>query len=300
MSTDLDPQGQRLLAWLVGRLEDATAGDPSTYPSYKDAHEALGLPMLGDTYGRSLQQQGLTSLNVWTARQRKPAITGIIINRETYMPGGEYFDSYGKTKNDFKWWEEQVRLAKAFDWAPYLPPRAASGGTGPAIVRPAPPVNVEDKELTDEEIDEALRANRLRFGSVPTDSQPAMVRQRKGQARIRRLTVENYRGSCAVCDVTDSALLVASHVVGWAEDPEHRGDLANVICLCRMHDALFEAGYWSLANNLELVKRKDVRSGTIRDLLEGMSSFRVPLKYPPGPRFVERHRERVGLSLDRG
>jgi predicted restriction endonuclease len=128
-------------------------------------------------------------------------------------------------------------------------------------------MNVEDQELTDEEIDQALRGNRLLIGIVPTDSQQAQVRQRRGQARIRKLTVANYGARCAVCDVTDHAFLVASHVIGWAEAPEHRGDLANIICLCRIRDALFETGYWSLGDSLSLLKRKNVASITIRQLL---------------------------------
>ena len=159
------------------------------------------------------------------------------------------------------------------------------------------PINVEDQDLTDDEIDAALRANRLRIGIVVTDSQVAQVRRRKGQDRIRKLTLENYGGCCAVCDVMDSALLVASHIVGWAEGPEHRGDLTNVICLCRMHDALFEAGYWSLGDRLELLKRT-ASSHTIRQLLEGMISFRLPLAHSPAPRFSKHHREQFQFRYE--
>ncbi len=157
-------------------------------------------------------------------------------------------------------------------------------------------IDVEDEELTDDEIDQALRDNRLRIGIVPTDSQQAIVRKRKGQARIRRLTIRHYRARCAVCDVTDRALLIASHIVRWADAPEHRGDLSNVICLCRMHDALFEAGYFSLSDDCELVKKASVASMTIRQLLDGMDSFRFPHEYPPAPRFLCRHRERAGFG----
>ncbi len=157
-------------------------------------------------------------------------------------------------------------------------------------------INVEDEELPDAVIDHALRANRLRIGIVPTDNQQALVRQRKGQARIHKLTIENYRSCCAVCDVADPVLLVASHIVGWAEAPEHRGNLSNVICLCRIHDALFEAGYWSLDDSLSLLKKESVVSKTIRLLLDGMISFRLPMKYPPVQGFVRHHRERSGFS----
>jgi hypothetical protein len=42
-----------------------------------------------------------------------------------------------------------------------------------------------------------------------------------------------------ICDVADPSLLVASHVIGWAERVDTRGDVKNIICLCRFHDALF-------------------------------------------------------------
>jgi HNH endonuclease len=161
------------------------------------------------------------------------------------------------------------------------------------------PLNVEDQDLTDQEIDQALLMGRLKFGLVPTDSPKALARQRRGQGRIRTLTLANYGGQCAVCDVSDPALLVASHIVGWAEAPEHRGDLSNVICLCRMHDALFEAGYWSLGERLELLKRRAVRSQTIRQLLAIMPRFQVPLENPPAPCFTQHHRERAGLTSKR-
>jgi len=64
-------------------------------------------------------------------------------------------------------------------------------------------------------------------------------------------------------------LLVASHVVGWAESVEDRGILANVICLCRIHDALFEAGYWSLSDGLDVLKKARLKSKTVRRILDG-------------------------------
>jgi hypothetical protein len=156
-------------------------------------------------------------------------------------------------------------------------------------------VDVEERDRTDDEIDQLLRANRLRIGIVPTDNLQAQARRRRGQDRIRVLTLKNYRSRCAVCDVVDRALLLASHVVGWAEAPEHRGDLSNVMCLCRIHDALFEAGYWSLGNDLKLLKRKTVSSEALRQILDGMTAFRRPLDFPPARRFLKSHRKKAGF-----
>jgi HNH endonuclease len=146
----------------------------------------------------------------------------------------------------------------------------------------------------DEAIDVALLANRLKIGIVPTNVQQAIVRQRKGQARLRTLTILNYEASCAVCDITEQRLLIASHIVGWAEGPDHRGDLSNVICLCRIHDPLFEAGYWSLDDSLALLKKR-AQSKTITLVLDAMTAFRPPLKHCPAQCFVKHHRGRSGL-----
>jgi hypothetical protein len=158
------------------------------------------------------------------------------------------------------------------------------------------PINVEDEELPVEAIDLAIRRNRLKLGIVDTASTSALARRRQGQERLRTLTLQNYSAVCAVCDVDDLKLLIASHVVGWAASPEHRGDLANVICLCRFHDALFEAGYWSLTADLRVVKRCEGLRRMVRAVLDGMSEFRVPSNHPPLPEYVDRHRRNAGLD----
>ena len=121
--SELDAQGKRLLAWLVSKVTTVVPGDPRTYVGYKDAHDDLGLPLLGATHGQSLQRQGLTSLNEWTVANQLPGITGLLVAKAgagAWTPGEGYFRSYGKTPTDFAWWENQIRQAKAFDWAPYL------------------------------------------------------------------------------------------------------------------------------------------------------------------------------------
>src|SRR5437879_2043194 len=49
------------------------------------------------------------------------------------------------------------------------------------------PINVESEDLTDEAIDFAIRANKLRLGKVETDDKVCLARRRKGQDRLRKL-----------------------------------------------------------------------------------------------------------------
>lgn len=154
------------------------------------------------------------------------------------------------------------------------------------------PIDVETEELPASAIDAAITRNKLRLGVVETRTADGMARQRRGQDRLRQLIMVNYRSTCAVCDVCEPPLLVASHVVRWAEGPEIRGDLRNVLCLCRFHDTLFENGYWSLKDNWEIIKRTDIKSRTVALLLEMAPEFRAPACYGPAPQFLRRHRIR--------
>lgn len=116
----LDQPGQRLLQYLVTLLPKVKPGDPRTYTSYKQIHEALGLDQHGQTFGESLKVQGLNSLAGWTAKTSKPGITGLIIDRATLMPGEGYFKLFGRTTDDFGWWREEIERSKSFDWGAYL------------------------------------------------------------------------------------------------------------------------------------------------------------------------------------
>jgi hypothetical protein len=159
-----------------------------------------------------------------------------------------------------------------------------------------PSVYADDQGVSEAEIARAARDNRLRFRNIPTSSREAVTRQRIGQNIVRAETLKNYNTCCAVCDVSDAGLLRASHIVGWAECEESRGDLRNVICLCGFHDVLFENGYWSLDDQLGIIIRSGIQSHAIRRLLAAGCAFRQSAQFPPRLDFIRRHRAKHGLG----
>jgi len=158
-------------------------------------------------------------------------------------------------------------------------------------------IDVEVQDLADNEIDEVIISNRLQIGIVETNTEIRLTRQRRGQQRLRELTLLNYSFTCAVCDVNNPALLVASHIVPWAVLPEIRGRLSNILCLCNFHDVLFEHGYWSLADDLNLLKRGQQASRTIEFLIGNAEGFRRPHNHSPEPQFLLWHRLQSSLPL---
>jgi len=138
---DLDKSGYRLLEYLVAHLPKAKPRDPLTFVSYKDVHDALGLPLRGASYGMSLKPQGLNSLADWTFDCGLPGITGLIVDRATHQPGGGYFKLFGFETNQYEKWANEIARAKAFDWSDFL----KQGAINP---KPVIAVDCEDSPRT--------------------------------------------------------------------------------------------------------------------------------------------------------
>jgi hypothetical protein len=157
------------------------------------------------------------------------------------------------------------------------------------------PISAEAEDLPEGALEFAAQNNKLTIGILPTSDELALARRRRGQEKIRRVTLENYHRQCALCDVRDIAMLIAGHIARWTDDMEGRGDLTNLICMCKFHDALFESGYFSLANNYEILKKPEGMSKTINYLLRQTEVFRAPTAYPPAASYLTKHRIRSGF-----
>jgi hypothetical protein len=158
------------------------------------------------------------------------------------------------------------------------------------------PVQADSEDLPEDAIDQAIREKKLILDDVPTSDMQAVSRRRVGQARVRQLTLQNYDHQCGLCDVRDERILVASHIARWADEPNARGNLSNVICLCQLHDPLFEAGYLAISDNWRVLKKRDVRGEVIVAVMRLTQELRMPAAYPPAPEFLKKHRIRTGFQ----
>jgi HNH endonuclease len=72
------------------------------------------------------------------------------------------------------------------------------------------------------------------------------------QEALRRRLLKVYGHRCALCDTRLRELLIASHIVPWAQDPRNRCNPRNAILLCRSHDALFDSGRVRILHDLSV------------------------------------------------
>ena len=159
------------------------------------------------------------------------------------------------------------------------------------------PVCAADEDLPDDVLENAIEEGLLVLTDVETASDVSLLRVRKGMNALRKKTLANYRDSCALCDINDQGLLVSSHIARWADHPEARGLLSNTICLCTLHDKLFENGYFAMDDGLNLIWKAPQ---TIRAIeiwrQQCTSQFKLPRGIRPATKFISEHRIRVGLS----
>ena len=157
-------------------------------------------------------------------------------------------------------------------------------------------VDLTREELADDIVENAILRDALLVPEVPVEIEVGEARLRVGHAALRRLTLANYRGQCALCDTRDPRLLVTSHVARWADRADARGKLSNTICFCAFHDQLFEHGYFGMEDDLRLIVRAPVGGAAVQTWLERCTTeFQRPTRHLPMVEFLREHRWRVGL-----
>jgi len=84
--------------------------------------------------------------------------------------------------------------------------------------------------------------------SAATGEQIGKMRARVGQDKFSENVCNNYGNRCCFpdCDIDDATFLIGAHIARWADAPQLRGETANGLCLCLMHDRAFESGLFTL------------------------------------------------------
>lgn len=114
----------------------------------------------------------------------------------------------------------------------------------------------------------------LRGIGLPEQATERVIEQRVrlGQHRFARDVLQNYGFRCGFCDFTPRSLqgyglLRASHVKPWSKSKgSERLQVANGIAACPTHDAAFDQGLLSVADDLTILRSPLLEQSVLRDV----------------------------------
>lgn len=136
------------------------------------------------------------------------------------------------------------------------------------------------------------------LGDYTGETRKALVAQRIKQSFFRRAVLSSYRGRCCISGVTESRLLVASHIVPWSEDKVNRLNPSNGLCLSAIHDKAFDNYLFSLTNDHRIVLSKRLErtnDAFLREIFWPMQDRTIflPERFQPEPSLMQRHRDKM-------
>lgn len=130
-----------------------------------------------------------------------------------------------------------------------------------------------------------------------------IIRARVNQHFFRSTVLASYKYRCCITGLTIPELLVASHIVPWADDPKNRLNPRNGLCLNALHDRAFDRGLVSIAPDWTVRYAKSIKSSKhyANPMIEWLLQFEgkpidLPKKFAPDPDLITQHFERFGLS----
>ena len=133
----------------------------------------------------------------------------------------------------------------------------------------------------------------------------SVVKQRVGQEFYRTSVLASYDMRCCITGLSDSKLLIASHIKPWSRATNtEKTNPSNGLCLNPFHDSLFDKGYISLDDDYKIMVspklRKIETDPQTRDWLfqyEGKSIHLPRIKaFAPCKVFLEYHRDSIFLK----
>ena len=87
------------------------------------------------------------------------------------------------------------------------------------------------------------------------------AKSRRGQDLFRRAVLSAYQNRCCVTGVSDTRLLVASHIKPWRDDKENRLNPANGLCLNVLHDKAFDIGLITIGEDYRIKISSTLKDG---------------------------------------
>ncbi len=103
------------------------------------------------------------------------------------------------------------------------------------------------------------------ISTLAGETRERYVKTRVNQNFFRQMILTNYHSKCAVTGIDIPALLIASHILPWAENKEERLNPANGICLSALYDKAFDQHLISFDKDYRMILSSNLKEHCTKD-----------------------------------
>jgi putative restriction endonuclease len=125
-----------------------------------------------------------------------------------------------------------------------------------------------------------------------------LVIVRVNQSLFRKMVLTNFNNKCCITGITQTELLVASHILPWSKDKGNRLNPKNGLALNTLHDKAFDCGLITITTDLKIkispsfLKNREILSIKQNFIDYDGKSLIEPQKFFPDVEFLKVHNER--------
>ena len=157
-------------------------------------------------------------------------------------------------------------------------------------------------EMLHKSIEETLH---LTASDLEGKERTAVIQQRVNQSVFRSMILYNYEERCAITGINIPELLVAGHIIPWADStPQQKLSPENGICLSALYDKAFDNGLITISpddytvclssalREYDTQEYYDKHFGSISG-----QKIMMPIEHKPNREFLAYHREKVFVGV---
>lgn len=121
------------------------------------------------------------------------------------------------------------------------------------------------------------------------------VKTRVNQNLFRQLILSIYQKKCAISGIDISEMLVAGHILPWAEYENERLNPENGICLSSIYDKAFEKGFIGIDENYKILISSELKKNVKKEYFQPFfgrfdgKSINLPDRFLPNKEFLRKH-----------
>jgi putative restriction endonuclease len=123
----------------------------------------------------------------------------------------------------------------------------------------------------------------------------ALVKVRVNQSFFRKTVLASYNNHCCITGIKIPELLVAGHIIPWAENTKERVNPANGLCLNALHDKAFDKGLITITPDYVVKLSSQLGNNLTEKSSENFfrpfegRKISLPQKFLPKTEFLEHH-----------